>query len=167
MRSSSVVFFTASLASAYIVLKRQTQVPACAQTCLTSADISPCNSTDVPCICLNENWIMQVGTCVQGSCSAQDAQAAEAAGVAECKAAGVDPTNPWPACAQPCVQNTPTNCEDRNNTACLCIDSSYYQTVTSCVQSSCTGQDLTNAETTGSALCRANGVIISSTAAAA
>ncbi|KAG8950816.1 hypothetical protein FRC04_007048, partial [Tulasnella sp. 424] len=105
-----------------------------------------------------------VATCTESSCSAQDLAAAEAAGEAYCKAAGVDLTNPLPACATPCFSQAPTtgSCASTDD-ACLCKDTSYVQSVSTCVHSACTGQDLTTAELVGSALCRANGVDISST----
>ncbi|KAG8950817.1 hypothetical protein FRC04_007049, partial [Tulasnella sp. 424] len=51
--------------------------------------------------------------------------------------------------------------------ACLCKDATYINAANQCFQTSCTGQDLTTAQTVGSALCRAAGVDISSTVGAA
>ncbi|KIO24129.1 hypothetical protein M407DRAFT_26484 [Tulasnella calospora MUT 4182] len=162
MRSSFVVFFVASLASAYTVLKRQDTIPACATKCFESSDPTPCATTDNACLCLNVNFLTAVTTCAQKDCDEKDLEAAGAGALAFCKAAGVDLTNPVPACAIPCLDTaSPTSCPKEDDGACLCKDTEYIQTIDACFKSSCTGQDLTTAETVGSALCRAHGVDIS------
>lgn len=167
MHFSAVVFYAASLASAYTILKRQTAIPYCAQTCFTSTSTAPCNSTDVACQCLNVNFLKPLVHCVETSCTADDAQNAQAAALATCKEAGVDLTSssPLPPCAAACDQNTssatcpaPTDPNTAPDVACYCKDTSWIQTIDNCFKGSCTGQDLTNAENLGSALCRAYGV---------
>ncbi|KAG9010902.1 hypothetical protein FRB90_007538 [Tulasnella sp. 427] len=146
MRFSIVaVLLAASFASAFNIFRRQTTARACAKTCAASANPSPCNATDAACLCLNQNYVMAVDTCAQASCSQSDLQAAEAAGIAYCQAAGVDFTGqgPFPTCAQTCVARTYAG-------ACAATD----------------GQDLQSAITVGEAFCRANGVDISSIAGA-
>ncbi|KAG9030049.1 hypothetical protein FS837_003378 [Tulasnella sp. UAMH 9824] len=166
MRFSVVIFFAASLASALTIFKRH-NAPACALECFQAADPSPCNVTDNACLCLNPNFMSAVDTCAESSCSKQDLQAAAAAGIAFCKAAGVDPTNPFPTCAQPCVNSATSSTCAADDDTCLCKDPNYIGPIVKCVHSSCTGQDLTTAETVGTALCRAAGVDITSMAQAA
>ncbi|KAG9045800.1 hypothetical protein FS837_005629 [Tulasnella sp. UAMH 9824] len=176
MYFSVVVFYAASLASAYTILKLQTAIPACAQTCYTSTSPAPCNTDDVACQCLNVNFLTPLIQCVGTSCSAADAQTAQAAALATCKEAGVDLTsaNPLPPCAAGCDQNTssatcpkPADANTIPDVACYCKDTTYVQTLDNCFKGSCTGQDLTNAENLGEALCRAYGVDISSIVGAA
>lgn len=174
MRYSVLVFFAASLASAATIFKRQTTVPACAQTCFDTSDPAPCQPTDTACLCLNPTFIEKLTTCVQGSCSAADQQAAATAAPEICKSAGIDFNNPLPPCAATCDQNTtsatcpaPADPNATPDVACYCKDTTYIQTIDSCFKQSCTGQDLTNAEAVGSALCRAYGVDISSIVGAA
>ncbi|KAG9045799.1 hypothetical protein FS837_005628 [Tulasnella sp. UAMH 9824] len=175
MHFSAVVFYVASIASAYTILRRQTDLPPCAQTCYTNTSAAPCNATDIACQCLNENFVMPLAQCVTTSCSAADAQTAEAAALAQCKTVGVDLTasSPFPACAAPCDQQTtsaacpaPTDPNATPDVACYCKDTTYIQTMNTCFKSSCTGQDLTNAVAVGEAFCRAHGVDISPLVAA-
>ncbi|KIO22162.1 hypothetical protein M407DRAFT_120291 [Tulasnella calospora MUT 4182] len=166
MRFAIVVFFAASLASAYTIFKRQ-DAPACATTCFAQSDFSPCNSTDTACICLNQKFLTALATCTEASCSEQDLQAAEAAGTATCQAAGVNLQEPFPACAQPCVANANSSTCAADDDTCLCKDPNYIGPIVKCIHSSCSGQDLTTAETVGTALCRANGVDITSIAQSA
>ncbi|KAG9023342.1 hypothetical protein FS837_005853 [Tulasnella sp. UAMH 9824] len=167
MHFSAVVFYAASLASAYTILKRQTTLPPCAQTCYTNTSAAPCNATDIPCQCLNVNFITGLTQCAVTGCSLEDAKTAEEAALAQCKAAGVDLTNPVPACALLCGKDiSATGCTSETDGACLCKNTAYIQSLDSCFKSSCTGTDLTTIETVGAALCRAYGVDVSSVIAA-
>ncbi|KIO24126.1 hypothetical protein M407DRAFT_26482 [Tulasnella calospora MUT 4182] len=166
MRFSIAVLFAASLASGYTILKRQTDLPACAQTCYTNTDFSPCNATDIACRCVHPNYLTALQTCVSSSCSEQDAETAALVGVATCQAAGADITN-IPACVQTCDQNTQSSTCTPDDLACHCKDTTYIQAIDSCVKASCTGQDLTTAKTGNAAACRAFGVDISSVVGAA
>ncbi|KIO24109.1 hypothetical protein M407DRAFT_26467 [Tulasnella calospora MUT 4182] len=171
MRFSVTVLFAASLASAYTIGKPVStwfdNVTACGQTCYANTSASPCNATDMACQCMNLNYITALATCVSSSCSVQDAQAAQAVAVATCQTAGINLTNPVPACAAPCDQIASSTCTDPNDGACPCKDTTYIQAVDTCFKSSCQVQDITTAETAGAALCRAYGVDISSTVPAA
>lgn len=51
--------------------------------------------------------------------------------------------------------NTSSSCTNARDDACLCKDTAYITSVSQCFHSACTGQDLTTAQTVGSALCRA------------
>ncbi|KIO24114.1 hypothetical protein M407DRAFT_26470 [Tulasnella calospora MUT 4182] len=175
--SITTVLFAASLASADTIAKRQTasDLPPCAQTCYANTSPAPCDTTDITCQCLNPNFLTSFTQCVVSSCSAEDAQATQAVARAICKT-GVDLTssNPLPACAQPCDANTtsatcpaPADANTVPDVACYCKDTTYIQTIDTCFKSSCTGQDLTTAETVGKALCKAYGVDISSAVPAA
>ncbi|KIO24125.1 hypothetical protein M407DRAFT_26481 [Tulasnella calospora MUT 4182] len=163
MRFSIAVAFAASLASAYTVLKRQTDLPQCAQTCYTEANPSPCNTTDVACLCLNANFLKELASCTQKDCNPQEVEAAQAWGQATCQAAGINFQQPVPACAQACDKNsTPSSTCAAGDTACFCKDSAYVNSLVQCVRGTCTGQDLTTAEIVGAAVCRAVDVDISS-----
>ncbi|KIO22161.1 hypothetical protein M407DRAFT_216887 [Tulasnella calospora MUT 4182] len=105
MRSFLIVIFAAALVSGSALFKRQASIPSCASSCLASADPSPCSSTDTLCLCVNQAYINATAKCVVKSCSAEEVTPAEAAGEALCKAAGIDPTNPFPT-ADICVHST-------------------------------------------------------------
>lgn len=63
---------------------------------------------------------------------------------------------PVAACAQACVANPGTTTCAATDYTCLCKDPNYIGPAITCVHGACTGQDLTNAETVGIALCKAN-----------
>ncbi|KAK0199809.1 hypothetical protein DFS33DRAFT_195154 [Desarmillaria ectypa] len=68
-----------------------------------------------------------------------------------------------PACALPCITNVDYgNCSPSDN-ACLCKSATYVNTTTTCIESSCSGSDLTTAISTAQALCAQVGVTFSST----
>ncbi|KIO24127.1 hypothetical protein M407DRAFT_26483 [Tulasnella calospora MUT 4182] len=163
MRFSVVVFFAASVASAYTVLKRQDTIQACLTTCFETSRSAPtpCAAFDTPCLCLNGNFLTAVTTCAQKDCDKKDLEAAGAGALASCKAAGVDLTNPLPRCALQCLEiPSPTACPDEDDGTCSCKDTAFIQAIDTCFRSSCTGRDLTTAEAVYSAACRASGVYI-------
>ncbi|KIO24116.1 hypothetical protein M407DRAFT_103825 [Tulasnella calospora MUT 4182] len=167
--SITTVLFAASLASAYTIANRQTTLPACAQTCYANTSPAPCNATDVACQCVNENFGAELTKCVMSNCTQSDQLQAQQAVIETCKTAGVDISggDPFPACAQTCVQNTKSStCADPNDDACFCKDTAWVQAVDTCFKSSCTDPDLQTAKDVGEAECRAYGVDISPTVGA-
>ncbi|KII91555.1 hypothetical protein PLICRDRAFT_84951, partial [Plicaturopsis crispa FD-325 SS-3] len=71
-----------------------------------------------------------------------------------------------PNCAAPCLSGSSVNyggCSPQDN-KCLCNSQTFVQSSTACIQSSCTGDDLTNAEELAQSLCAAIGVTLSSSA---
>ncbi|KIO20055.1 hypothetical protein M407DRAFT_39636, partial [Tulasnella calospora MUT 4182] len=62
-------------------------IAACAKACLENTDPSPCKDTDTACLCVNPKYIKALSTCVESSCSQEDAKSAAAVGEAYCKAA--------------------------------------------------------------------------------
>ncbi|KAG9010901.1 hypothetical protein FRB90_007537 [Tulasnella sp. 427] len=163
--SVAATFLATSFAGALTILQRQTVVPditACAQTCLTGTDGSPCNSTDTACLCVNMNYITALSTCIGKSCTADEAQTAQAAGIATCQAAGIDLTNPVPACALTCESQAPVGTCAAKDGKCLCQNTEYLNSLKSCVSTACTGPDIETASVVGEALCRAYGVDVSS-----
>lgn len=58
-------------------------------------------------------------------------------------------------CAEPCLADADTgDCNSADDT-CLCNDSAFVNSVTSCIASSCTGSDLATADSDASQLCAA------------
>ncbi|SJL09212.1 uncharacterized protein ARMOST_12588 [Armillaria ostoyae] len=67
------------------------------------------------------------------------------------------------ACALPCITNVDYGSCSPSDNACLCKSATYVNTTTTCIESSCTGSDLTTAIATAQALCAEVGVTFSST----
>ncbi|KAG2340382.1 hypothetical protein BDR05DRAFT_890056 [Suillus weaverae] len=60
-----------------------------------------------------------------------------------------------PNCAVACLTNANYgNCSSTDNN-CLCHSQAFINSTTSCIQASCTGSDLTNAEAASQSLCAA------------
>ncbi|KIO20047.1 hypothetical protein M407DRAFT_30280 [Tulasnella calospora MUT 4182] len=165
MRFSLVVLFAASLVSASSVFKRWNDdygVPSCAKPCVANVDPWPCSRDDKACICINSNYGAQLDECIEGACSPEDVKAATEAGKKYCKAAGIDPENPFPKCGVHCFENAPTsNCYQDDN-KCLCEEKDFLESFVWCFKDSCKGEDLKTAKCVGEAWCRAAGVDISS-----
>ncbi|KAK0475882.1 hypothetical protein IW261DRAFT_463189 [Armillaria novae-zelandiae] len=68
-----------------------------------------------------------------------------------------------PDCAIPCITNVDYGSCSPSDNACLCKSATYVNTTTTCIESSCTGSDLTTAIATAQALCAQVGVTFSST----
>ncbi|KAK0186516.1 hypothetical protein F5146DRAFT_133983 [Armillaria mellea] len=68
-----------------------------------------------------------------------------------------------PDCALPCITNVDYGSCSPSDNACLCKSATYVNTTTTCIESSCTGSDLTTAIATAQALCAEVGVTFSST----
>ncbi|KAG2040395.1 hypothetical protein BDR03DRAFT_948625 [Suillus americanus] len=65
-----------------------------------------------------------------------------------------------PNCAVPCLTNADFgNCSSTDD-SCLCHSQAFINSTTSCIQASCTGSDLTNAEAASQSLCAAVGVTL-------
>ncbi|KAG0699426.1 hypothetical protein DFH29DRAFT_936956 [Suillus ampliporus] len=72
-----------------------------------------------------------------------------------------------PNCAVPCMINADFgNCASTDD-SCLCHSQAFINSTTTCIQSSCTGSDLTNAEAASQQLCAAVGVTLTSASATA
>lgn len=56
-------------------------------------------------------------------------------------------------CALPCITNVDYGSCSPSDNACLCKSATYVNTTTTCIESSCTGSDLTTAIATAQALC--------------
>ncbi|KAG8939963.1 hypothetical protein FRC04_005776 [Tulasnella sp. 424] len=166
MRVSLALIFTASLVSASALFKRQTTIPSCATPCLTSSDPSPCSPTDELCLCVNQAYTNATTECVTKACSPEDVTSAEAANEALCKAAGVDPKNPFPSCTEACLQKADPGSCSLNDFSCLCRNPEYLQAADICVHSTCNAQDAAATEPAAQAVCRAVGVDITANAGA-
>ncbi|TFY57793.1 hypothetical protein EVJ58_g6814 [Rhodofomes roseus] len=73
----------------------------------------------------------------------------------------------FPNCAESCLANANFGSCSSSDDTCLCNSSVFVNSVTSCIQSSCTGSDLTTAESDAQQLCLAVGVTLSASSAAA
>ncbi|KAG1744817.1 hypothetical protein EDB19DRAFT_1874378 [Suillus lakei] len=70
-----------------------------------------------------------------------------------------------PNCAVPCLTNADFgNCSETDDN-CLCHSQAFINSTTTCIQSSCSGSDLTNAEAASQQLCAAVGVTLTVTSA--
>ncbi|KAG2757217.1 hypothetical protein P692DRAFT_20377503 [Suillus brevipes Sb2] len=71
-----------------------------------------------------------------------------------------------PNCAVPCLKNADYgNCASTDD-SCLCHSQAFINSTTSCIQASCTGSDLTNAEAASQSLCAAGVTLTTSSATA-
>ncbi|EGO01268.1 hypothetical protein SERLA73DRAFT_179413 [Serpula lacrymans var. lacrymans S7.3] len=70
-----------------------------------------------------------------------------------------------PNCAVACLIDANFGSCSSQDDACLCNDSAFVQSSTSCIQSSCTGSDLTNAEAAAQEMCAAVGVTLATASA--
>ncbi|KAH9903356.1 hypothetical protein C8Q73DRAFT_49714 [Cubamyces lactineus] len=73
----------------------------------------------------------------------------------------------YPDCASPCLLNADFGSCDPSDDNCLCHSQGFVSSVTNCVVTSCSGADLTQAETAAQQACAAVGVTLSSSAPAA
>ncbi|KAG9096467.1 hypothetical protein FRC07_010931 [Ceratobasidium sp. 392] len=70
-----------------------------------------------------------------------------------------------PACAMTCIMNANTQdsgCDATDNT-CLCKNQAFIQSTSTCIASTCQGNDLKDANEAASALCAAAGVTLTPT----
>ncbi|KAG9011509.1 hypothetical protein FRB90_007204, partial [Tulasnella sp. 427] len=168
MRLSNFFILAASLlsVSASALVPRQDTIPSCATSCLTSSDPSPCSETDVLCLCVNPTYVNATTACVKSLCSTEDAAFSQTASDALCKAAGIDPKNPFPRCAQTCLDKADPGSCSLDDYSCLCRDTSYLLSAHVCIHSTCNAQDVATTEPAAQAVCRAVGVDITQNAAA-
>ncbi|KAG2357901.1 hypothetical protein BDR07DRAFT_1222942, partial [Suillus spraguei] len=72
-----------------------------------------------------------------------------------------------PNCAVPCLTNADFgNCSETDD-SCLCHSQAFINSTTTCIQASCTGSDLSNAEAASQSLCAAVGVTLTTSSATA
>ncbi|KAH9937762.1 uncharacterized protein BXZ73DRAFT_89218 [Epithele typhae] len=69
-----------------------------------------------------------------------------------------------PDCSVSCFTDADLGSCDITDNACLCKSSSYVSSVTSCIESACSGDDIQTAEASASAICLAVGVTLTSPA---
>ncbi|EDR04189.1 uncharacterized protein LACBIDRAFT_304862 [Laccaria bicolor S238N-H82] len=82
------VALAAASASASSLYSRQ-NIPACAGTCIASADLGGCSATDNACLCKSTAFVDSTAACIETACTGSDLQAAIAAAEALCAAVGV------------------------------------------------------------------------------
>jgi len=70
----------------------------------------------------------------------------------------------FPSCAESCIANADIGSCDPSDDTCLCNTPSFVSSTAACISSSCTGNDLTQADEAAEQLCLAVGVTLSSTA---
>ncbi|KIM54030.1 hypothetical protein SCLCIDRAFT_1222324 [Scleroderma citrinum Foug A] len=71
-----------------------------------------------------------------------------------------------PSCATTCITGASLGSCSATDDSCLCNDQAFISSTTSCIESSCTGNDLVEAEQYAQAICLAVGVTLSVTAPA-
>jgi len=71
-----------------------------------------------------------------------------------------------PSCADSCMEHADFGSCSSGDNHCLCNNQAFVANVTACVEASCTGADLTNAEAFSQAVCKAVGVTLTSSATA-
>ncbi|KZT00727.1 uncharacterized protein LAESUDRAFT_665566 [Laetiporus sulphureus 93-53] len=71
-----------------------------------------------------------------------------------------------PTCADTCLTNANLDGCNASDDSCLCNDKTFVDSVTSCIESACTGSDLTEAEEYAQQLCLAVGVTLTASSAA-
>ncbi|KAL4072176.1 hypothetical protein J3A83DRAFT_2984478 [Scleroderma citrinum] len=69
-----------------------------------------------------------------------------------------------PSCAASCIANANTGGCAPTDDSCLCSNQAFVSAVVSCVESSCSGNDLVEAEQYAQAICAAVGVTLTETA---
>ncbi|KAL4072177.1 hypothetical protein V8B97DRAFT_1915696 [Scleroderma yunnanense] len=65
-----------------------------------------------------------------------------------------------PSCAVTCITNANTGGCASTDDSCLCNNQTFVSTTTSCIESSCSGNDLVEAEQYAQAICAAVGVTL-------
>ncbi|TFK52837.1 hypothetical protein OE88DRAFT_1307759 [Heliocybe sulcata] len=70
-----------------------------------------------------------------------------------------------PSCATSCLLNANTGSCSQNDDVCLCNSQAFISSTTTCIEQSCQGNDLTNAESAAQQLCAAVGVTLSAASA--
>ncbi|KZT64997.1 hypothetical protein DAEQUDRAFT_731978 [Daedalea quercina L-15889] len=73
----------------------------------------------------------------------------------------------FPSCASTCLEDADFDGCDESDDTCLCKSSVFVNSVTSCIESSCTGSDLTTAEEDAQQLCLAVGVTLTASVSGA
>ncbi|KAI0048646.1 hypothetical protein FA95DRAFT_1557721 [Auriscalpium vulgare] len=68
----------------------------------------------------------------------------------------------YPNCAIPCLTSADFGSCDQTDLTCLCNSSAFITSTTQCIQSACTGTDLSNAEAAARSECEAVGVTLTS-----
>ncbi|KAG6331435.1 hypothetical protein ID866_7654 [Astraeus odoratus] len=77
--------------------------------------------------------------------------------------AGISARQSLPSCAATCIANADYGDCAQDDDSCLCHNQSFIDSATTCIESSCQGNDLTEAEQFAQALCAAVGVTLTET----
>ncbi|KAF8273554.1 hypothetical protein EI94DRAFT_1696531 [Lactarius quietus] len=99
MRVFLSIFIAAAVSTvsgSFFLSSRQTAYPACAQTCLESANFGSCGPTDVTCLCQETSFIVSTTQCFEANCSSSDLATADSVAQQACAAAGVTLTSSVP-----------------------------------------------------------------------
>ena len=66
--------FTALVLASAVAAQSLSDIPVCAEKCLTSLRNTGCSNTDVACICASTAFTVDFKNCVEGACSSADQQ---------------------------------------------------------------------------------------------
>ncbi|KAK7683577.1 hypothetical protein QCA50_013415 [Cerrena zonata] len=94
MRASSIIaVLSAFVAASSAASLFPRQYPDCANPCIMNAQTGSCQSDDLNCLCNSSDFISSTTSCIISSCSADDAQKAEAVARQFCATVGVTLTS--------------------------------------------------------------------------
>ncbi|KAJ8082593.1 hypothetical protein AAF712_012530 [Marasmius tenuissimus] len=75
--------------SAFVALASAQSVPPCALTCISSANTNGCSSTDLGCLCKNDEFIKSAAACIDSTCTGNDVATARESAQELCAGQGV------------------------------------------------------------------------------
>lgn len=78
----------------------------CALTCIASANLAGCSSTDNKCLCTSQAFISSTTTCIESTCQGDDLQNAIAFAQQTCEAVGVTLSTPAATSTAPAGSST-------------------------------------------------------------
>ncbi|KIM82725.1 hypothetical protein PILCRDRAFT_820022 [Piloderma croceum F 1598] len=77
------------------------------------------------------------------------------------------PRQSFPNCAIPCLQNADLGSCSAQDNVCLCNNQAFINSTTTCIENSCSPDDLASAEAEADAICESVGVTLVASASAA
>ncbi|KAI5361415.1 Putative extracellular membrane protein, CFEM [Septoria linicola] len=145
-------------------------VPSCAQACVSEGEYGGCKEGDVGCICRNKSYLEGLTGCVARKCRGVECQDVVDFAKGICGNVGVTdlpipsclPPPPTvtdvPSCAQVCVtQGQYGGCAE-GDVGCICRNKSYLEGLTGCVSENCKGVNCQDVVDFAKDVCGAVGV---------
>jgi len=88
-------------------------------------------------------------------------------GVVYAASASFVPRQFFPDCAIPCLQNADLGSCGAQDNVCLCNNQAFINSTTTCIENSCSADDVASAEAEADAICESVGVTLVASASAA